>query len=131
MTRHSRQMEQRHSPFLHRGRWPSNGHLRNRSDSRRLGWVWPYLGWRGSSSVSHSVVSDFVIPWTVARQAPLSMGCSRQESGVNCHSLLQRIFLTQGLNPGLLHYRQILYLSYREDPGWRGRGSKINKKLSY
>ena len=25
------------------------------------------------------------------------------------HSLLQGIFLTQGLNPGLLHYRQILY----------------------
>ena len=32
-----------------------------------------------------------------------------------CHSLLQRIFLTQGLNSGLLHCRQILYhLSYRE-----------------
>ena len=31
------------------------------------------------------------------------------------HSLLQRIFSTQGLNPGLLHCRQILYhLSYRE-----------------
>ena len=25
--------------------------------------------------------------------------------GVDCHSLLQRIFLTQGLNPGLLHRR--------------------------
>ena len=37
--------------------------------------------------------------------------------GVNCHSLLQRIFPTQGSNPGLLGYRQILYhLSYREDP---------------
>ena len=32
-----------------------------------------------------------------------------------CYSLLQRIFLTQGLNSGLLHYRQILYhVSYRE-----------------
>ena len=32
-------------------------------------------------------------------------------------SLLQRIFLAQGSNPGLLHCRQILYqLSYREDP---------------
>ena len=31
------------------------------------------------------------------------------------HFLLQGIFLTQGSNPGLLHYRQILYhLSYRE-----------------
>ena len=29
--------------------------------------------------VSHSVVSDCAIPWTVARQAPLSMEFSRQE----------------------------------------------------
>ena len=29
--------------------------------------------------------------------------------GVVSHSLLQGIFLTQGLNPGLLHCRQILY----------------------
>ena len=28
---------------------------------------------------------------------------------MGCHSLLQGIFLTQGLNPSLLHYRQILY----------------------
>ena len=32
-----------------------------------------------------------------------------KNAGVACHSLLQRIFLTQGLNPGLLHCRQILY----------------------
>ena len=30
------------------------------------------------------------------------MGFSRQNTGVGCHALLQRIFLTQGLNPGLL-----------------------------
>ena len=31
------------------------------------------------------------------------------------HSLLQRIFPTQGSNPGLLYYRQILYrLSHQE-----------------
>ena len=29
--------------------------------------------------LSHSVVSDPATPWTVARQAPLSMGFSRQE----------------------------------------------------
>ena len=28
---------------------------------------------------------------------------------MGCHSFLQWIFLTQGLNPGLLHCRQILY----------------------
>ena len=42
------------------------------------------------------------------------MGFSRQEylPGVGCHALLQRIFSTQGLNPGLphlLHHRRTLY----------------------
>ena len=32
-----------------------------------------------------------------------------KNTGVGCHSLLQGIFLTQGLNLGLLHNRQILY----------------------
>ena len=31
-------------------------------------------------SVSHSVMSDSVTPWTVAHQAPLSMEFSRQEN---------------------------------------------------
>ena len=34
---------------------------------------------------------------------------------MDCHSLLQGIFLTLGLNPGLLHYRQIFLPS--EPPG--------------
>ena len=57
-----------------------------------------------SESVSCSVVSD-----SLARQAFLSMEFSRQDTGVGCHSLPQGIFPTQGLNPGLLHCRQILY----------------------
>ena len=53
----------------------------------------------------------FVIPWTVALQAPLSMGFSRQEyrNGLPC--LLLGIFPTRGLNPHLpclLHCRQTL-----------------------
>ena len=32
-----------------------------------------------------------------------------KKTGVGCHDLFQGIFLTQGLNPGLLHCRQILY----------------------
>ena len=40
-----------------------------------------------------------------------------KNTGVGGHSLLQRICLTQGSNPGLLHCRQILYhMSYREVP---------------
>ena len=40
-----------------------------------------------------------------------------QNTGVGSLSLLQGIFLTQGLNPGLLHCRQILYsLSHQGSP---------------
>ena len=42
--------------------------------------------------------------------------------GLSCHALLERIFPTQGSNPGLPHYRLILYsLSHQESPrilGW-------------
>ena len=106
---------------------------------------------------SHSHVQLFVTPWTLVRQAPLSMGFSRQEywiglpcpppgdlpnpgikprcpmlqadsllsetpekpinTGVGSLSLLQRIFLTQELNSGLLHLRWILHqLSYQGSP---------------
>ena len=40
-------------------------------------------------------VQIFVILWTAALQAPLSMGFSREEYWVGCHALLQGIFLTQ------------------------------------
>ena len=39
--------------------------------------------------------------WTIAYQAPPSMGFSRQEYW-SCHALLQGIFPTQGSNPHLL-----------------------------
>ena len=56
-------------------------------------------------------------PWTVALQAPLSKEFSRQEYRGDCHFLLQRIFLTQGSNPGFLHCWQILYhLSHQGSP---------------
>ena len=32
-----------------------------------------------------------------------------KNTGAGCHFLLQEIFLTQGLNPGVLHCRQTLY----------------------
>ena len=52
-----------------------------------------------------SCVHVFVIPWTVAHQAPLSLGFSRQECRSDCHVLLQGISWTQGLNIHLLHLR--------------------------
>ena len=59
----------------------------------------------------------FATPWTVACQAPLSMEFPGKNAGVGCQFLLQEIFLTQGLNPCLLHCRQILYCwAIREAP---------------
>ena len=53
---------------------------------------------------------------------------SGQNTGVGCHSLLQRIFPAQGSNSGLLHCRQILYhLSYKESQIFK----KPYIKLSY
>ena len=48
--------------------------------------------------LSPLVVSDSVIPWTVARQAPLPWDFPGQNTGVGCHSLLQGVFPTQGSN---------------------------------
>ena len=56
-----------------------------------------------------SPVQLFVTPWTVAHQAPWSRDFPGMNTGVGCHSLLQGIFPTQGLNTGLLHCRQIFY----------------------
>ena len=52
------------------------------------------------SCFSHVLL--FVTPRTVAWQAPLSMGFSKQEYWSGCHALLQGIFLTQGSDLRLL-----------------------------
>ena len=60
---------------------------------------------------SLSCVQLFSIAWTVAHQAPLSVGFSRQEywSGLPC--LLQGICPTQGLNPHLLSPAPLSHVS--------------------
>ena len=65
---------------------------------------------------SHSVVSDSLRPHGLYSL----WNSPGQNTGVDSHSLLQGIFPTQGLNPGLLHCRQILYhLSPQGHPsGW-------------
>ena len=73
-------------------------------------------------SVSRSVVSDTLGPHG---PHPARLLCPWNSPGKNtrvgCHSLLQGIFLTQGLNPGLLHCRQILYyLSHQRSLGNHG-----------
>jgi len=65
-----------------------------------------------------SHVQLFETPWTVACQAPLSMNSPNKNLGVVSHSLLQGIFLTQGSNKSLLHYRWVLYhLSHQGSSG--------------
>ena len=74
---------------------------------------WAWLLNKQTSLLSHEIdacacvlsyfsrVWLFVTPGTVAQLVPLSMGFSRQNTGVGCHALLQGIFSTQGSNPGL------------------------------
>ena len=64
-----------------------------------------------SSEVEVSVVSDSLWPHGLYSL----WNFPGQNTGVGKLSLLQGIFTTQGLNPGLLHCRRILYwLSHRE-----------------
>ena len=70
-------------------------------------------GASGKESQSHSVVSDSLQPH--GPQSPWSS--PGQNTGVGSPSLLQGIFPTQGLNPGLPHCRWILYqMSYQGSP---------------
>ena len=99
------------------------------------------MGICSHQALSH--VQLFSTPWTAASQAPLSMELRKwklseneslsvvsdslrphglyspwdspgQNTGVGSLSLLQEIFPTQGSNPGLPHYRRILYqLNYQ------------------
>ena len=55
----------------------------------------------------------------IAHQAPLPMELSRQEYWMDCHSLLQGICLTQGLNLRLLHALPLRHL-----------GSPLHKDIS-
>ena len=56
-------------------------------------------------SESHWVMSDSLWPHEIYNP----WNSPGQNTGVGKHSLLQRIFPTQGLNTGLLHCRRILY----------------------
>ena len=86
------------------------------------------------SSASYSFLSTGLLPLCVCLVTQLCLtlckphglyptrllcpwDCPGKNTRVGFHSLLQSIFLTQVSNPGLLHYKQILYcMSYREVP---------------
>ena len=64
-------------------------------------------------SASHSIMSDSL--WPHGLYNP--QNSQGQNTGVGSLSLLQGIFPTQGLNPGLPHCRQILYqLNHKGNP---------------
>ena len=68
--------------------------------------------------LSRSVVSVSLQLHELLCQAPLSRGILQARiTGVGCHALLQEIFPTQELIPGLPNCRQILYqLSHKGSP---------------
>ena len=70
--------------------------------------VWVYLSVSQSSpTLCDPIVTHGLCPWNFPGK----------KTGVGCHSLFWVVFLTKGLNPGLLHCRQIFYhLSYQESP---------------
>ena len=81
----------------------SPGEPQPSSEMERKGWgqVWPL--------VCVCMLSCFCCVRTVAARLLCPWDCPGKNIGVDCHSLLQGIFPIQGLNPSLLHSRQILY----------------------
>ena len=80
-----------------------------------------------SESESCSSVSDSLRPHGLysPRNSP------SQDTGVGSLSLLQRIFSTQGSNPGLSHCRQILYqLSHKGSPKHLRNDLRVSRKDS-
>ena len=74
-----------------------------------------YLWWGESESVNCSVLSDSSTPHGLY----CPWNSPDKNTGVGCHFFLQGIFPTQGSNPGLPHWRQILYhLCHLESPWW-------------
>ena len=77
---------------------------------------------QSSITVSISILSIDTVKVLVAQPCPIlrphrpqptrflcPWNSPGKNTGMGSHSLLQGIFLTQGLNLGLLHFRQILY----------------------
>ena len=86
--------------------------------------------------LSHSGMSDsFATPWTVARQARLSMGCPRQEHWRGLPSASPGDLLGPGIKPSLLHWQEAsLPLSHQgslKDMLARKFGSSLHRIVDY
>ena len=69
----------------------------------RISWVTPEADWEFLNCCL--VADSFSTPWTIARQAPLSIGSLRQEYWSGLPFPSPGIFPTQGLNPCLWHWQ--------------------------
>ena len=94
------------TPDMENNRWEEHLEKHSKCDEHMT----PSLG----STANHQCTLCSVTQWCPTLCDP--MDCSLcpwnspgKNTGVGCHSLLQGIFPTQGLNPDLLHCRQILY----------------------
>ena len=100
--------------------WFFTGHKDEVRVSETLAWALYERSWTVSACMHVCVFSRvwlFAVLWTVAHQAPLSMGFSRQEYRSASSYTSPGDLPNQGLNPGLQHHRQILYqLSHRRSP---------------
>ena len=77
-----------------------------------------------------SRVQLFATPWTVTYQRKLVWDFPGKSTGVGCHFLLQGIFPTKGLDPGLWHCRHMLYhLSHQRSLQSNGRAKPVNTQL--
>ena len=100
---------------------PLHPHCRSSSANSSISWEWmDDRMWARSEVKSLSRARLSATPWIVACPKLLhpwdfhgkstGVGCYFGKStGVGCYFLLQGIFPTQGLNPGLSHCRQTLY----------------------
>ena len=91
-----------------RGLWyePREGEQMLRSDREVKVAQWKCESWSDREVKVWKSLRLFVIPWTVACQAPLSIEFSRQEYWSGLPFPPPGIFLTQGLNPNLLHRQE-------------------------
>ena len=102
------------SPFLLNLNLPVKKETQNIALSQ---WHYYEHWWSFQSTINvcedHSVMSDCL--WPQGLYSPWNF--LGQNNGVGSLSLLQGIFLTQGLNPGLPHCRRIFYqLSHQGSP---------------
>ena len=83
--------------------------------------------WALRVKLSHSVMSNSLQPHELYSRLLCPWYSPGRNTGVGCHLLLQQIFPTQGLNPGLLHFRWFLYQLNNQGRQWALGSTDRNK----